>query len=108
MRLIDANALIQKHGYDVTNWDKPCAVFISSIKNAPTIDPEDLRPTSRLELRTKCSRDYYGFVNVWVCTHCGFDIEDRSKQPKRPEDMNYCPNCGADMRERTEEPNDET
>ena len=37
-RLIDANALIRDHGSDVTNWDKPYAVKVSSIENAPTVD----------------------------------------------------------------------
>ena len=37
-RLIDADTLIQNHGNDVTNWDNPYAVKISSIKNAPTVD----------------------------------------------------------------------
>lgn len=37
-RLIDADALIQNHGNDVTNWDNPYAVKISSIENAPTVD----------------------------------------------------------------------
>ena len=37
-RLIDADALIQNHRNDVTNWDNPYAVKISSIENAPTVD----------------------------------------------------------------------
>lgn len=37
-RLIDADALIQNHGNDVTNWDNPYAVKISSIEHAPTVD----------------------------------------------------------------------
>ena len=38
MRLIDADEVILKHGNDITNWDNPCAVYISSIENAPTIE----------------------------------------------------------------------
>ena len=41
-RLIDADALIQNHRNDVTNWDNPYAVKISSIENSPTVDAVEL------------------------------------------------------------------
>lgn len=37
MRLIDADELLNKYSYDVTNFDEPYAVTIEHIKNAPTI-----------------------------------------------------------------------
>jgi hypothetical protein len=81
-RFIDANALIQKHGSDVTNWDKPYAVKISSIENAPTVDAVEVvhgRWITDIENDEVCGE------MCSVC--CSYKITR----------TNYCPNCGAKM-----------
>lgn len=43
------------------------------------------------------SPSYYGLLNGWECSRCGFSFEDRSERVKAPEFVKYCPNCGARM-----------
>ena len=90
VRLIDANALIEKsywHGErpDPGNIypDGVEAVDVSDIEDAPTIDPESLRPKGRWE-RSIFADDFHR------CSECS-SVWSRTS--------NYCPNCGADMRE---------
>lgn len=93
MRLIDADKLPV-----VTEWCVDEAGFGASfhvvheedINNAPTIDPESLRPQG--EWIDKMVRD-------WHCSECGKSV------PKQvcfdgycyDDKLKYCPNCGAKM-----------
>ena len=63
-----------------------------TVDEAPTIDPESLRPKGRWIDR---------MVRDWVCSECGGLIQkvrnvDGYCYDDKP---NYCPDCGADMRE---------
>lgn len=81
-RLIDANAL---HYHMGVNQDDKQIFYITGedIDAAPTIDPENLRPSGRW--------DDAGYV-VW-CSNCGEPYLPAYKSYK------YCPNCGAKMEE---------
>mgnify|MGYP003300584007 CR=1 FL=1 len=71
-RLIDANALIQNHGNDVTNWDKPYAVKISSIENAPTVDAVEVEKYIELrEQYDKVFTEYHELRDAFVSYVCG-------------------------------------
>lgn len=70
MRLIDADALMEKAEYD--EWYR-LIVRAEYIKNAPTIDAELVK---------------HGRWENGTCPNCG--QVDFSKP-------NYCPNCGAKM-----------
>lgn len=93
VRLIDANALIKSRGDDVTNWDRPYAVRISSIEAAPTIDPESLRPKGRW---TVIEGEDWNEDVIYQCSECkeefvSFEGTDLDKL------WNYCPECGAKL-----------
>ncbi len=88
VRLIDVNAL----KIDGVSLDKETPIVdfalnvIKAVQNAPTIDPEDLRPKANwvpkpTMIRTPWARNYY-------CSHCTYEpLEVKS----------YCPNCGYKM-----------
>ena len=86
MRLGDLDALLEKV------WDVDCrcgyvqVVDRVDIENAPTIDPEDLRPKGRWVEREH--EDARGNYNLFHCSRC-----DEPNARKK----NYCPNCGAKM-----------
>ena len=104
MRLIDADALIEKlkqhHDFFVTAWggfkemplsDKArcdeLSNSIAEIFNAPTIDAVEV-------VHGKWRRKMIdsGFNIDWVCSRCGYRVMTDFVS------YNYCPNCGADMR----------
>ena len=84
MRLIDADALIEKwlfRGED----GKP---YRDEIDNAPTIEPKQgewKEPKNPYDL----DGQYYCF-----CSLCYSDAHEQT---------DFCPNCGADMRERNDD-----
>ena len=102
MRLIDADALkelfderldgahiqvaIRRTGKTLwsgihagVNWSR------NMIIEAPTIDPESLRPKGRWE----------EYCNFWrKCSICGCTWHEQWVMSKQ---LNYCPNCGAKM-----------
>lgn len=91
VRLIDANALLKNRFSMYTGFQGTVPVVaVRDVDNAPTIDPESLRPKGRWEPR----KDAIGFVRCSVCHDCNIygDWADGEK-------WRYCPNCGADMRE---------
>jgi hypothetical protein len=83
VRLIDANALLKKK----REMELCFAVPAWEIENAPTIDPESLRPKAKWKLHDNgngtCSRCGRTSVAVW-------DFDNQ---------LNYCPDCGAKMEE---------
>lgn len=85
MRLIDADALIAE--YDRVHIGPPGGAR-KLMEDAPTIDPEELRPKGRWIDNV----DENGILcNAWrKCSACG-GLNYKMKP-------NYCPNCGADMR----------
>ena len=62
---------------------------IADVINAPTIDPEELRPKGEWK-RMEDSECYW-----FECSECG---EPPLKKYKYDCFSHYCPNCGADMR----------
>lgn len=98
-RLIDADALIKvskimidiewNHNVAPLSWAEAEQKFIDRLEDAPTIDPEDLRPKGRWEMRG----------GKLYCTHCG----KRAAVARDSEDFWYtkgtpaCPHCGAKM-----------
>lgn len=92
MRPIDADELLKKqtilNEYDEGGWDWPVSVvLVEDIKNAPTIDPESLRPSGRW-LRLK-------YDSKWSkCSECKSNWEWEIIEYCN---MLYCPNCGAKM-----------
>lgn len=94
VRLIDANSilrLIDTNGsaYDGIEYQayKAGAEHVRSlIEDAPTIDPESLRPTAHW-----IHKKVYCIVEATFCSSCGRGIIAGSVLHK------YCPNCGARM-----------
>lgn len=99
VRLIDADALIEKaywHGErpDPGNIypDGVGAVDVSDIEDAPTIDPESLRPKGRwgVHRESEISKTVY-------CTNCWAEFYIHRKGEVQIDTQPYCPNCGAKM-----------
>lgn len=96
-RLIDANALLDQNNWSIKQyseeeadaWRDGIALMKKNIKNAPTIDPESLRPVAHWE-ESVCFNDAF-----WVCSNCKFPSEAIAA----PRLYHYCPNCGAKMEE---------
>ena len=88
---IDRDALLHVIGEMPLDWEYGCAVsdIYEIIKNAPAIDPEDLRPRGRWEDS--------GCKGVLRCSECkdAYIYEEWLREGK----WNYCPNCGARMEE---------
>ena len=98
MRLIDADELLNtpirvtgkiplKNGHVQTIE----AISVREIENAPTIDPESLRPHGEW---------VYGEDIDIQCSACGADALTAGDY--RQVKSNYCPNCGAKMGEKEE------
>lgn len=106
MRLIDANALMKafrdymaKHhdrerciSQENCNACKVGCLWHRIVKEAPTIDPESLRPQGEW-----VETDYkpYWYTKCSLCGH-RIMLADKSHH-------NYCPNCGAKMKGGTHE-----
>ena len=88
VRLIDANALINKAIYIVAPRNSGChAVPVGLIENAPTIDPESLRPTAKWVEALDEGAD----ASWEACSKCAWEAKWAASQ------YNYCPHCGAKM-----------
>lgn len=101
MRLIDANRLlcvIDDDGgwaYDGLEYQAYMSCLrgvLEDIEEAPTIDPESLRPTAHWENE----EDFNGDPVVWFCSACKerFFLYDGTPEEN---DYKYCPYCGARM-----------
>ncbi len=91
MRIIDADRALEivrdqrrahPNAYHLTNY----ATLI--LQEAPTIDPEELRPKGRWV--DKGAYEPYGSLSVCVCSNCEREITIDDFD-------NYCPNCVAKM-----------
>lgn len=85
MRLIDADELLKKHKFDITNWNKPYGVLNENIAKAPTVDPVKHGRWFR-EPGTIA-------IDVETCSVCGAMMNERNQFWN----SNYCPCCGAKM-----------
>lgn len=86
MRLIDADALLEKYN-KTTVWDSWVEINI-----APTIDAV---PVVHGRWEIKLLNDYQKYsVTCSICGWVGIDNYDSYDDPS---DFNYCPNCGAKM-----------
>lgn len=101
MRLIDADRLlcvIDDDGgwaYDGLEYQAYMSCLrgvLEDIEEAPTIDPESLRPTAHWENED----DFNGDPVVWFCSACKerFFLYDGTPEEN---DYKYCPHCGARM-----------
>ncbi len=70
-----------------------CCLMADVLADAPTIDPESLRPKGEWITMTywKKRRGHRVQYVVKKCSVCNFRVKARWKN-------NFCPNCGADMR----------
>ena len=85
MRLIDANALVDKF------WQEECRTqtrrdFVAMVNYAPTVDAVEV-------VHGRWITEYWksGYIKRCCCSECGEPPKDAYKPD------NYCPNCGAKM-----------
>lgn len=104
MRLIDADALLEKVQYripvDNHNGEviKGCVDITRRLIEAEkTIGPADLVPKGTWNGEGDGYADGEIVLDVWYCSECNHCIDDGTDDP----DLlpNFCPSCGADMRE---------
>ena len=85
VRLIDANALEKALEGTIIRFNFDKVRMFRLVENAPTIDPESLRPHGKWALHKSgngtCSECHFTSIAVW-------DF-DRA--------LPYCPHCGAKM-----------
>ena len=101
MRLIDADALIERMYHDafetdtdMQKWDSGCWIRYKMFENAM-----DSAPTVEERKKGKwLKRQIIGNVSFAYCSKCGEPILHGRVSPL----WSYCPNCGADMREESE------
>ena len=69
----------------------PLACYIADdlIANGVTIGG-----VAELISSSKIGLDWYTRIPIYYCSHCGWDIECRSKPLERPRDLVFCPKCG--------------
>lgn len=101
MRLIDADRLlcvIDDDGgwaYDGLEYQAYMSCLrgvLEDIEEAPTIDPESLRPTAHWINEDSFYKDSI----VWSCSECKGKIVLHGGTPEN-ENYQYCPHCGARM-----------
>ena len=87
IRIIDANALLKNRFNMYTGFQGTVPVVaVRDIDDAPTIDPESLRPKGRWVMKETMIRS--PFAKNAYCSEC---LEEASYA------HNFCPNCGAKM-----------
>ena len=102
-RLIDADELLKKAEYIPTGLKsrgmQVCChgVTAATIENAPTIDPESLRPTAHWIKDGEVENPYRGSGTKYHCSACG-----RRAGYKQRWIYKYCPHCGAKMEDTDE------
>ena len=99
MRLIDADRLNDLAYFtEQPTYDAPYGgdyvVKMKDIDNAPTINPEDLRPKGKwIGIGYEGYADGYPVYDYWECSNCG----NEEKGEDVPEANPYCRCCGAKM-----------
>ena len=103
VRLIDANSILRLinisgsayDGIEYQAYEAGVEYVRGLIEDAPTIDPESLRPTAHWQGEYDGYADGNPVYDVWNCSACGYCVDDGTDDP----DMlpKYCPNCGARM-----------
>lgn len=101
-RLIDANAILDRNNWSIKQysekeadaWRDGIALMKKNIENAPTIDPETLRPVAHWVNE----EDYNGDAVIWTCSRCKDSSVMYEGTPKE-NGMKFCPYCGAKMEE---------
>ncbi len=102
MRMIDIEPLVDEcdelisiewnHKVAPPSWADAEEEFKQRLLDAPTIDPEELRPKGRWVMTIYATTSKRGRVisnKKFACSECGYG--NGRKQ------TNYCPNCGAKM-----------
>jgi len=97
MRMIDADALINRIVFHSDLPGDQKEVFEDEINAEPSIEPE----------RKKGKWNFIG-DNMFECTYCGVVYTTQQLNGLRNYDVDpyapkFCPNCGADMREEQDE-----
>lgn len=88
MRLIDADALIQKRSHAKQYSPDMFVVGQGYIMDAPTI--ETLRPSGQWIDIGAYVTTAYGSLDVYKCSNCNVEITIDDYD-------SFCPNCGAKM-----------
>lgn len=92
MRLIDADVIIEPlKTMEAAFEEISIASVIRDLKDAPTIDPESLRPQGEWE-------EYPDWAHI-RCTNCKREFKKSEFAIKMKP---FCPNCGAKMKEKGE------
>lgn len=115
-RLIDASQIENKFLHwlneiskDITNGiyqdseSDGIAACLEEIREAPTIDPENLRPT-REQVEKVWRGEWIGSADgyadgelvydIWECSECGYVIDEEDDPDMLPQ---FCPKCYAAM-----------
>lgn len=100
VRLVDANGILRSVdmsgcAYDGSEYQayKAGAEYVRGlIEDAPTIDPESLRPTAHWIIMDSFYKDSF----VLRCSACKRDFVLHGRTPKN-ENYQYCPACGKRM-----------
>ena len=100
MRLINATPLEKEMreyalyiGRETTNECESTAECCADmVSEAPTIDPETLRPVAHWV----CEKNYDGDPVVWTCSRCK-DSSIMSEGTPKDNGFKFCPYCGAKM-----------
>lgn len=90
MRLIDADELLIE-----AERDKDFRLVIPerTVRKAPIIDPESLRPRGTWEGSADGYADGELVYDTWTCSECGYTVETDDPDAL----FKFCPNCGAKM-----------
>lgn len=100
MRLVDADGILRSVdmsgcAYDGSEYQayKAGAEYVRGlIEDAPTINPESLRPTAHWIIMDSFYKDSF----VLRCSACKRDFVLHGRTPKN-ENYQYCPACGKRM-----------
>ena len=97
MRLIDADAVIEKYG----NWyteQVPEEGYIGSLKtllsDEPTVDAEPVRHGQWIKMTGMMPPECRGH---YECSECGWHMRGPRGSFNREEELAFCPTCGAKM-----------